>query len=166
MERRARLLDDAARRLDWCAPDRRLERLERQVDMAESRLHAAMRHRLDAVALRLERLEPRLHRAFEGEPAVREAALHLLEVRLRSAISSLLDSRGLRLERLDAALAGKDPAAPLRRGYALLRDVHGKALDSAAALKQGDAIAVQLHDGRVEAVVTGVHKEQPHEKSR
>lgn len=166
VERRARLLDDAARRLDWCAPDRRLERLERQVDMAESRLHAAMRHRLDAVALRLERLEPRLHRAFEGEPAVREAALHLLEVRLRGAISSLLDSRGLRLERLDAALAGKDPAAPLRRGYALLRDVHGKALDSAAALKQGDAIAVQLHDGRVEAVVTGVHKEQPHEKSR
>ena len=166
VERRARLLDDAARRLDWCAPDRRLERLGRQVDMAESRLHAAMRHRLDAAALRLERLEPRLHRAFEGEPAARESALHLLEVRLRGAISSLLDSRELRLERLDAALAGKDPAGPLRRGYALLRDARGRAIDSAAALKQGDAVAVQLHDGRVEAVVTGVHKEQPHETSR
>lgn len=166
VERRARLLDDAARRLDWCDPGRRLERLFRQADRETSRLHAAARRLLDAAALRLERLEPRLHRAFAGEPAAREAALHLLEVRLRGAMSSLLADRQLRLERLDAALAGQDPAAPLRRGYALLRDARGRALDSAAALRRGDAIAVQLHDGRVDAVVTGVHKDALHETSR
>lgn len=166
VERRARVLDDLTRRLDWCAPGRRLERLARQADMAAGRLHAAMRHNLDAAALRLERLEPRLHRAFEREPDSREAALRLLETRLRVAVASLLDSRRLRLECLDAALAGKDPEAPLRRGYALLRDGRGRALGSVAALNVGDAVAVQLRDGRVDAVVTGLHKEQPHEKSR
>ena len=134
--------------------------------MAAGRLHAAMRHNLDAAALRLERLEPRLHRAFEREPDSREAALRLLETRLRVAVASLLDSRRLRLECLDAALAGKDPEAPLRRGYALLRDGRGRALGSVAALNVGDAVAVQLRDGRVDAVVTGLHKEQSHEKSR
>lgn len=156
VERLSLRLDGAARRLELLEPGRRLERLERQADMAKSRLHAAVWRRLDADALRLERLEPRLHRAFEREALSREAALPSLEARLGGAVTALLDARLLRLERLDAALAGKDPAAPLRRGYALLRDARGRAVGSAGALKTGDAIAVQLRDGRVDAVVTGV----------
>lgn len=166
VDRRARMLDDVIRRLEWCAPDRRLDRLVQQVDLTENRLHAALLRRLDEAAIRLERLAPRLFRAAERESAAREAALHLLEIRLQNAAASFLDKKGLQLERLDASLAGKDPAAPLRRGYALLRDARGKAFASAAALRRGDAIAVQLLDGRVEAVVTDVHKEQSHDISR
>lgn len=162
VERRARGLDGAARRLELCAPDRHLEGMERRRDMAVNRLHAALWRRLDAAALRLERLEPRLYRAAERAALAREAALPSLEARLRGAAAALLDARLLRLERLDAALAGKDPEAPLRRGYALLRDARGGAVVSAAALNIGDAIAVYLRDGRVEAVVTGVSGEPSH----
>ncbi len=158
LDRRDRALENAARLLEQRSPERRLERLEQRAVLHEDRLHAAMRRLLDEAALRLERLEPRLRR-FEREPDSREAPLRLLETRLRGAVASLLDRRQLLLERLDAALAGKDPEAPLRRGYALLRDAGGRPVVSAAALRAGDAIAVRLRDGRVDAVVTGAHKE-------
>ena len=43
----------------------------------------------------------------------------------------------------------------LKRGFALVRDANDAPLISAAALAPGMNVALQFHDGRVEATVDG-----------
>lgn len=46
-----------------------------------------------------------------------------------------------------------DPAFPLSRGYAIARDVRGKAISSIKPINIGDGVSVDLRDGRLHAKV-------------
>ena len=62
---------------------------------------------------------------------------------------ALAKQRVVALERL---LAGLDPRATLKRGYAIVRH-EGKVLRDAASVKAGNALMIQLSQGKIGAHV-------------
>jgi exodeoxyribonuclease VII large subunit len=54
------------------------------------------------------------------------------------------------LERILATLAAHDPQRTLERGYALVEDPAGEPVTSAAAAREQPALAIRLHDGRLD----------------
>ncbi len=61
--------------------------------------------------------------------------------------------RARELERLELALAAHDPQRTMARGYALVTDLDGNPLASAAAARDAGRIELGFHDGRVPARV-------------
>ena len=60
------------------------------------------------------------------------------------------------LERASAGLGALSPFATLERGYAIVRDERGQVIRAADQVALGDAVAVRLHRGRLDARVEGV----------
>jgi exodeoxyribonuclease VII large subunit len=52
-------------------------------------------------------------------------------------------------------LRALSPLFPLRKGYAIVKDVKGRAVKSAAALSPGDRLSLQFAEGRADAEVLG-----------
>ncbi len=77
------------------------------------------------------------------------AAARLASFDLRGA----LERERLRLEALSGQLNQLSPMKVLDRGYAIVFDERGKVVKSAAAVRLGDPIQVQLARGRLEAEV-------------
>lgn len=84
---------------------------------------------------------------------------------LADAADDSLDRLGDLLERERLRLAGQrqlaqalDPAAPLRRGYALVRDSRGAILRQAGQLKPDDIVHISMSDAEVTATVRTVDK--------
>jgi exodeoxyribonuclease VII large subunit len=63
--------------------------------------------------------------------------------------------RGRELERLALALAAHDPQRTMARGYALVQDLGGVPLGSAAAAREAAHLTLHFHDGAVAAEVAG-----------
>jgi len=111
-----------------------------------------------------ERRRDRLLALLQRGPMRRPQELLLRRRRERLAAASRLlghlgrsgaHQRRARLTAVQARLAGLDPRAPLRRGYALVtRD--GRPIAAAALLRPGDRIALHLQDGRASALVDEV----------
>ena len=68
---------------------------------------------------------------------------------LSRASAAGLERRRRDLDRLAVALAAHDPQRTLERGFALVEDVAGRPVVSAAAARAEPALVVRLHDGRV-----------------
>ena len=94
---------------------------------------------LNPLAL-LERPTRRLDDAVEG-------LFYASADRLRRAGEKL----NLQAEKLKAL----SPLFPLRKGYAIVKDVKGKAVKTAAALRPGDRLSLQFAEGKAEADVVG-----------
>lgn len=71
---------------------------------------------------------------------------------LERAIGERLRENGRRVDRLALQLAGKDPAAVLQLGYAIVRK-NGRAVRDASQFAPGDALDAQLARGTVRARV-------------
>ena len=116
-------------RMDGAHPRRRLE-------LSAARF-AALRHRMLQSAARI---------GDADRPRLAAAARHLvpaLEKRLAAQASRL----AVELERLK----GRDPQAPLTRGFVLALDKDGKPVVSATALPKGAALDLRWADGRRQA---------------
>lgn len=83
-------------------------------------------------------------------------ALETAARRATRAATGLIEQRELRLRALAGKLHVLSPLATLGRGYAMVEDREGHVLTTIAQVAVGDAIRVQLGDGRVDAAVTGV----------
>ncbi|MEZ4338816.1 MAG: exodeoxyribonuclease VII large subunit [Sandaracinaceae bacterium] len=142
-------------------------RLERAVERAV----LALRERLRAPTVRLERADPRLRlehqrrrleeltarmqRTLRPLVAARRAELTRAATRLEGAPAPSLREARRRLGTLAARLDALSPLAVLARGYSItLAD--GKALVDASAVAVGDPVTVRLARGRLEASVTKV----------
>ncbi|MBV8246411.1 MAG: exodeoxyribonuclease VII large subunit [Candidatus Eremiobacteraeota bacterium] len=160
-------LDQAARRA--------LDRARQLLDLREERLHAStvnlMAKRQD-VAFRLERrLDARNPYARLGEQqrmlhasasrldeSIRRVAagfsqrLAPLDGRLARAAHDRLRDRAERVRLADARLTPNDPAAVLRRGYAIVT-YEGRAVRDAGAVPKGALIEAKLERGALEARV-------------
>jgi exodeoxyribonuclease VII large subunit len=97
-----------SQRLHLAHPQRRLDQASGRLDLLRQRLlHACARL-----------AEP--SRAFEARR------------RMGPALDALLGGRAHRLELLGARLGATDPRGPLERGFALVRDLEGRAVTRAA----------------------------------
>lgn len=109
---------------------------------------AQRRHRLDLLGPRLNAAgHERLGRAERETERGRERLLPLAAL--------ALDRAGHRLERLSLRLVGLDPAAPLERGYALVRGADGRLVRSVAGVAVDETVNLEMRDGAIAARVTG-----------
>ncbi|MDD2804888.1 MAG: exodeoxyribonuclease VII large subunit [Elusimicrobiales bacterium] len=119
------------------------------------------RRLLQSLRIYYENLQGKFHRLVSSRPMVNplvllERPLQLLD----QAAEGLFDASAERLRRASeklnlqtAKLNALSPLFPLRKGYAIVKDMKGKAVKSAAGLAPGDRLALQFAEGRAEAEV-------------
>ncbi|MDR1661200.1 MAG: exodeoxyribonuclease VII large subunit, partial [Azoarcus sp.] len=159
-----RQLSALAQRADRCAlrlvhPRERLRRAREDLVRHEQRLQRAAATRLRESAHYLLRLEWRL-RAQYPAPAVLRERLDGFGIRLERAARALCAARRQRLAALAASLRHLGPQAVLARGYSIARDAAGNILRSAASVRPGDALEIQLADGRIKATAKAARSDE------
>lgn len=143
-DRRAATPTDAARLV---VPDR--NEVAQRVSHASRLIEQSVLGELADADRRLQRFLAVTER-FLSLPAER---LNRLETSIRRDVGSLLQQNSLKLGGLQRVLASFDPAANLRRGYAIVTG-GGKVLKSVKAVKTGDGLVIQLADGKLSSKVT------------
>ena len=121
------------------------------------------RRLLQSLRIYYENLRGKFRRLAASRPMVNP--LVLLERptrRLDDAVEGLFYASADRLRRAGEKLnlqteklKALSPLFPLRKGYAIVKDVKGKAVKSAAALSAGDRLSLQFAEGKAEAEVLG-----------
>ncbi|WP_394694015.1 exodeoxyribonuclease VII large subunit [Hyphobacterium sp.] len=157
------LLGPMRQRLDLASAGIRPDALRRdvrskaeKVASAGGRLTASLarqsrtgRERLSSISMRLGRANP-LRRTAQNRDTSRK-----LGERLAQAGHRALQRKARDL----AAVAGRHELlghqSVLKRGFALVRDADGQLVRSAARLKSGQAVSIELGDGRKDAVIGG-----------
>ncbi|ATE60587.1 exodeoxyribonuclease VII large subunit [Thauera sinica] len=155
-----RRLDAAGQRVDRAAlrlvhPRERLRQAAMQVETQQERLRGALSRRLERAGHGVARLALRLR---GGRPPIARAEENVsaLARRLERAAAERLQREHLRLARLSSHLQHLAPQAVLARGYAIARDADGRILHSTAGVEEGDAVSVQLADGRLDTRVATI----------
>lgn len=153
----ARLLTDKSQQLDYLGrrlqhPGERLrqqqERLTQYRQRLQQRLHTQLQQRqwrLDSLRLRLAQGKPALPRL--------QQALQQRSQQLHNAVHRQLAQQQLVLGKLEATLLAMNPEAVLARGYAIVQNEAGQVIHSPAQLRDGEAIQLQLAEGRAHARV-------------
>lgn len=164
--------------LRWLSPLRSHKRLADQVEALETSLRRAAARWLNEKEARCARLEQARLAALDAEKiGMLEARLAVLEGAFCHALPSLLEKKEKlfalatqslhaagaavhfsfvhRLEGLASALEVANPLALLKRGYAFVRTREGVPVRSARAVSPGEKLDICLHDGILEAVVSG-----------
>jgi exodeoxyribonuclease VII large subunit len=157
-------LDAVRERRVLTDPHRPLRDLTRRLDDAAARLfraaRASVRHAAHGLQLAIRDLRAR-------NPVVRtrhdRRRLDDLTGRLDRALARGLDRRRHSLVGVAGRLDSLSPLAVLGRGYSLTLTASGRIVRSAGQVAVGDDVAVMLHEGRLEARVTGrkEHDERP-----
>lgn len=143
---RAATPTDAARRV---VPDR--VAMERQLSDTQAHLNSLVNHLLQQYANRVQQSSHRLERFLQLP------VLHLedLSARLNNRLQNLINDTKGHLANLDRILRNVDPKRVLARGYAIAR-VGNKVIRSAAAVKTGQSLMVQLAKGELNTEVKDV----------
>lgn len=130
-----------------------LSGMERCQQLGE-RLARAQNRVLERNQGRLEMLEVRLGAARPSVTGAQEALARIAE-RLSQAGTRLLANCRQRTDTLGVQLELLSPEAVLTRGYSITRDREGRVVRHIGCLKAGDAVEIQLQDGRVGARISG-----------
>jgi exodeoxyribonuclease VII large subunit len=145
---RASTPSNAAERL---TPDRR--DVARELDVFGRTMERALDKEIAGRAHRLAELENQLQDHVRAARAEFDAVMSDLDrclLGFEARVQRLVGA----VERDERLLKSFDPAAVLRRGYAIVRDAAGKVVRDASAVDTGAAIAVQLARGTLSAEVT------------
>lgn len=144
-------------------PERMYEGYSQKHDMTVQRLWAVWQQRWTMTQHRLEHAQRLLHL---NQPTTR---IHTLYERVQLLQQQLAQQQQYthqqRQHRLAQAVQALDLLSPLKRmsqGYAHVR-VHERPLTSVADAAVGDLLAVQLHDGLIQASVTAVTQQDSSE---
>ena len=92
---------------------------------------------------------------FRMEIATLRLRLEKLGSYLAARSERLLRVKRDRLDRLRLQLEERSPLRALERGYAIATDAAGNILRDATQVSIGDAVALQLHHGRLSTEVKG-----------
>lgn len=134
------------------ALDLRRERLAldgRRMEAGSLRLVARKRADFEAIGRRL--ATDRLARTA----AERQRRLEELTGRLEGAFTRSVERTRGRLQTALKLIDGLGHKAVLRRGYAILRDAADRPVHSVTAVSAGEALTVELFDGRIAAIAAG-----------
>ncbi len=156
-------VDCAAARRALAADAARLRDHGRRAILQRARILAQLSR---APGHQVERHRQRLHQLLRelraaGQRRIEEGAARTdghARVLERAAIRSTGADRAQRireLDRLALALAAHDPERTMARGYALVEDVAGRPLGSAAAARAAARLRLRFHDGELPALVSG-----------
>lgn len=113
-------------------------------------LRWATAHQIQDAQQRLQLLQQRLQRQAPDRQLQRDRQhLNHLNQRLLQATRQRLRQETLRCHSLQERLSALDPAAVIRRGYALVRQQSGEIVRSAETVAVGDRLRVQLAQGEI-----------------
>ena len=141
-------------------PANRVRQTHDRLAMLRWRLNAALKANLHGHKENLNRCANRLARAIPRLEN-RHHRLAAVEQRLRVAMRSQQQQRLHELDSLAAALGHLNPQATMERGFAIIRDEHGKIIADAAMLHPGQSLQLNLARGSATASVESVDSEQP-----
>lgn len=128
----------------------RMVQADARLDQAALQLHDATIRAMRASEVRLVQLAGEV-RQRAGECIARTAMrLDRLAERLPEAVLALLERQRMRLDSAAELVAGRSPERILRLGFAVVR-AGGRAVVSAAAVRPGDRLQIELADGHLEA---------------
>ncbi|HET6331475.1 MAG TPA: exodeoxyribonuclease VII large subunit [Holophagaceae bacterium] len=132
-------------------PDRLKELHARLAQLGTRMAGAHPRRRIEVSAARFSALRHRMHQSAirigeADRPRLIAAGRHLLP-----AIEKRLAAQASRLALESERLNGRDPKAPLERGFVLALDGSGKPVVSAAALPKGAILDLRWADGKRKA---------------
>ena len=116
------------------------------------RMGDAINNRMNAEAVRIERLSQRLPSLFAILKAHQEQILETVWIRSVNGVRNILISQNHKLEIIDKTLAAADPAKILKRGFSLTR-LNGRVVKEASELKKGDRLTTSFADGSVESEI-------------
>lgn len=143
-------VDEAARRLR--SPSQRLAMSRGALDALARRLSKAQAATLDARARSMRSAVDRLRRA-RPTIAAREAHATRVTERLTAAIDRSVLARVHATRALAERLALLDPHGIVARGYAIVRDRHGRVVRDATTVSSGDALRIDVARGSIDATV-------------
>ena len=153
-----RLLDDRRVRLEGLArglpnPQRSLEEANQKLDDWSERLrnglNVGFERKRTRLSTALAALSPPTAQVAQGKKALAAEARAL-----GSAAKILTREKENALRQAASLLKSYSYENTLKRGFALIRDAKGRPLMAAADTRAGQAVDIQFHDGKVEAVVT------------
>lgn len=157
------LLRQAAQRLDLL--ERSLHHPRQGLAQARARLaHLALRlshsqtRSLQSTQRRLEQAGAALRRLRPDTGLHRLRSDHL-GGRLERALEDQTSRSQQRLAALGARLQALNPAAVMQRGYAVVRDRHGRIVRDATTLEVGEQVALSFASGSAEAEILQTHRE-------
>ncbi len=135
-------------------PDRRAVSL--QLERDRRRLRGALLGRIAGARARLERFAAALHRASpEARLAARRGRLTADRQRLDAALRRRLARDAARFALAAGRLDSLSPLAVLGRGYAIARRARdGRIVRAPGDVVHGDALAIRVSDGEIDATVT------------
>lgn len=156
----ARMLEDRRTRLMAVArglpsrPDDLLALPQQRLDLASSRLGAALHRNASVHEQRLTRISARLNPTLLNRPIERRAdRLSALDARFKPAVDRRLMRDNDRLAALSRALASLDPSRP-KPGFARVEDTNGQWITSAHKLVEGQQVSLVFGDGQRPAVIS------------
>lgn len=140
----------------------RVERARSQLDRVARRKSASLSRTTAPHRSRFERVGGRLRPDIIAQRVMRcaEQAGNLAG-RVRSGMQAAIGLRRRQLEASGKLLTSLSYQGVLQRGYALVRDEHGRSVRSAAAIGAGQRLDVELSDGhvRVRSETAGLGKQ-------
>ncbi|MBU2572784.1 MAG: exodeoxyribonuclease VII large subunit [Elusimicrobia bacterium] len=118
---------------------------------------------LQSLRIYYENLQGKFRRLVSSRPMLNPLALLERPTRrLDDALEGLFAASADRLRRAGEKLnlqaeklKALSPLFPLKKGYAIVKDAHGKAVKTAAILAAGDRLSLQFAEGKAEAEVIG-----------
>ncbi|MBW4472416.1 MAG: exodeoxyribonuclease VII large subunit [Stenomitos rutilans HA7619-LM2] len=120
-------------------------------------LKAAIHARLETAYEQQRRLGDRLHKLRLDRKLQQEhQKLHWMRQRLVQGSALQIQQATYHCQALQQKLATLDPAAVLKRGYAVARDVDGRVVRAAETVTPGETLHLQLAQGQLTVKVTAV----------
>ena len=139
---------------ELAVPDQ--DALRQALDEIQSAMANAMLAKISRAGERLELLSNRpVLRSPMASFERRQKTLELLESRLNAAQSGNLAKARQRYVALVSKLDAMSPLKVLTRGYAVAQNGEGAIIRSVREVTPGEAIAVRVSDGTIDATVTG-----------
>ncbi|MEM9277179.1 MAG: exodeoxyribonuclease VII large subunit [Pseudomonadota bacterium] len=137
-------------------PDNLLALPRRRLDEASGRLGRGLDMAARTKRTAYERIASRLsHRGLEVSIARNNEKLETLGHRADSAFTNYVVTTRNRVDQAERLLGSLSYKAVLERGYAVVRNAEGQPVNSAKAVKAGEAFAVELRDGEIAAIASG-----------
>lgn len=138
-------------------PRRDLMEKAQRMDDLEVRLQKAISQRLTTAGVRHDHLHQRLvTQSPRRQVSASDEALQRVRERLASSIDQQLRQRQTKLEHAAQTLNLVSPLATLGRGYAIVRDNHGKIIRDTSQVSPGDTLSARVARGEVQAKVISI----------